>query len=665
MTLPPCITIDFETWKIEDRPVYPPRPVGVDIKWPGQPSRYYAFNHASENNCTEAEAKEAIIAALNSDYFLLFHGGKFDLEVMIVWLGLNPHDPRLAWDRMHDTSFLAFLCDPHAMSHGLKELATKHLNWPPDEKDEIALWVWEHRGAIEFSTKCKVTRTTRVNDQGQNYPVAGNAMEFIPYVPGSLAGKYANGDSDRTWALFEIMYEYVERTGMLEAYDRERELLPILMENERDGIPIDLELLTEERAAYMAAMDFVEDALRDRLDAPGLNFDNDQEYAEALIRSGVVPEELFELTPKSKKYRVGKDALTPDMFDDPHVASAMGYRNRLKTAMVNFMEPWERQGSQRGGIVSTNWNQTRGGDGGTRTGRPSTNNPNFLNISKSFEDRPDGYVHPDFLGVPPLPLVRKYMLPDEDSYWLHRDFSGQELRVFAHFEGECWPEDQFDNSLLAAYQRNPAMDPHNWVRENLSNVVPKFKPDPSWDEERTKKFLSHLRTQVKVTNFRRLYGGGSGATAQALGISLQEAKEFCSFHDQALPGRKMLNDKLVACAKFGEPIRTWGGRLYYVEEPKFVEGRLMSFEYKLINYLVQGSAADLTKQAIIDWYNTRNKRTRFLVTVYDEINISAPRGTWQQDMAHLKYEMCKPRIKCPMLSDGKFGPRWGALEKCE
>lgn len=662
--VPECVVIDFETDEIKARPDYPPDPVGVSITWPGQPSRYYAFGHASENNCTEELAKDALFAALASDAYLLFHNAKFDIDVMRKWLGADFPEELMPWDRVHDTSFLAFLCDPHAFSHDLKSLAERHLNWPPDEKDEIAAWVWDKRAQLYAVTGKKPTRTTRSDSAGLKYPVAGNAMEFMKWVPGTLAGKYAEGDTDRTGALFGMMYRHVVDNGMLEAYDRERELLPILMENERDGIRVDLSLLEEETALYNEAFTFVETALRERLNAPGLNFDSDQDYATALINAGIVHEEAFERTPKTGKYKVGKDALTPEMFSDPLVASAMGYRNRLKTCLSMFMEPWLHQGSKRGGVVSTNWNQTRGGDGGTRTGRPSTTAPNFLNISKDFEGRPDGYVHPEFLGLPKLPLVRKYMLPDEGHYWLHRDFSGQELRVFAHFEGGAWPAEQFDQSLLAQYLKDPAMDPHGWVREEMQKVVPALRAQDGWNQEQIDGWNGKLRTKVKVTNFRRLYGGGVGATQKALGISYQEAKEFCSFHDKALPGRKLLNDALTRAAKMGEPIRTWGGRLYYVEEPRLVDGRYMTFEYKLLNYLVQGSAADLTKQSIIE-YARAGRPTRFLVTVYDEINVSAPIGSWQEEMVVLKDTMCKPRLRCPMLSDGKYGPRWGDLEKCD
>jgi hypothetical protein len=62
----------------------------------------------------------------------------------------------------------------------------------------------------------------------------------------------------------------------------------------------------------------------------------------------------------------------------------LGYRNRLKTCLDMFMRPWLEQASNYGGYITTNWNQVRGAGGGTRTGRPSTNEHNFLNISKDF-----------------------------------------------------------------------------------------------------------------------------------------------------------------------------------------------------------------------------------------------------------------------------------------
>jgi len=295
-----------------------------------------------------------------------------------------------------------------------------------------------------------------------------------------------------------------------------------------------------------------------------------------------------------------------------------------------------------GGFISTNWNQVRQPGGGTRTGRPSTNNPNFLNISKSWDDKDDGYVHPAFIrNLPELPLVRKYVLPDKGDTFGHRDFNGQELRILGHFE---------DGELLEAYRANPRMDVHEHVRQ----LILAFG-------------INYHRTQVKVTNFRRIYGGGAPATAGALGISIEEAKKLLAEHNKALPGLKDLNADIKAISARGEPIVTWGGREYYVEPPGYDPKykRHMTYEYKLLNYLIQGSAADATKQALINYDQHPQRRGRFLVTVYDEINSSMP-----SSKAGLKHEMAVLRdcMEClefdvPLLSDAKYGPSWGELVK--
>jgi DNA polymerase I-like protein with 3'-5' exonuclease and polymerase domains len=87
----------------------------------------------------------------------------------------------------------------------------------------------------------------------------------------------------------------------------------------------------------------------------------------------------------------------------------------------------------------------------------------------------------------------------------------------------------------------------------------------------------------------------------------------------------------------------------------------MTYEYKLLNYLIQGSAADATKEAILRYYHHPQRRGRFLVTVYDEINSSAK--DYKTDMRVMKECMESLEFDVLMLSDGKIGPNWGTLTK--
>ena len=81
----------------------------------------------------------------------------------------------------------------------------------------------------------------------------------------------------------------------------------------------------------------------------------------------------------------------------------------------------------------------------------------------------------------------------------------------------------------------------------------------------------------------------------------------------------------------------------------------------MLNYLIQGSAADCTKQALIN-YDSVRKESRFLVTVHDEINISALKKAAKQELELLRQAMEAVEFSVPMLSDAKMGPTWGQLK---
>ena len=636
MKAPDVVTIDFETYPIAQRPAYPPEPVGVAIKYPREASHYYAWGHPTGNNCSEGDGREALGLAWDCGLPVLFHNAKFDLAVACEGFCF----PMPPWDRVHDTMFLAYLNDPHSRSLGLKDLAAEQLNWPPDERDAVAEWVVAH--------SAQLTHDYRWNgsNAGKDKISTKKAGAWIFAASGDLVAPYACGDVGRTAALFEELWPLIQEHGMGPAYDRERELMPILMENERLGMQCDTLSLSIDIRNYSADLKHTEDWLRKELRATGLNFDADQDVASVLVQRGIVLEGDFARTAATKTHPDGqlsmsKETLRPELFTGQNgagIASALGYRNRLTTCLKMFMEPWLAQAERYNGYITTNWNQVRSPSGGTRTGRPSTNEHNFLNISKSFDGRDDGYVHPEFLEVARLPLCRRYILPDPGEVFLHRDFDGQEMRIFAHGE---------QGDLNQKFNDNPALDPHAFIGDELMRVAGR-------EIERTK---------VKVLNFQSLYGGGIPALQAKLRCSVAEAKQLKRFHDAALPGRVTMNEVIKQLVGCGMPIRTLGGRLYFVEPKRMVEGRLRDFVYKLINYWVQGSAADYTKECLIQWHHAK-RNSRFLVTVYDEINISAPHEYAEHEMALLREVMEKDRLTVPMRSSGKCGPNWGELTKC-
>ena len=630
-----AVTLDFETDAIDDRPNYPPEPVGLAVRYPDATSDYFAWGHPTENNCSKGEVRNWLLELFRTPVPKLFFNAKFDLAVACEKLDL----PMPSWEEIHDSMFLAFLADPHARSLGLKNLAEDLLDWPADEQAELNDWIWDNRKQLI------ATYGGKINRQSKYGPSSFGA--WISKTPGKLAGKYAVGDVDRTWGLFEHLYPLIADNGMTEAYDRERRVLPIFMENERDGMHVDEEQLREDVPLLQESLSRADEHIGKLIGYPGINIDADAQLADALTDAGVIHEDDWVYTAPSKTHpkgqkSVSKDNLKYDMFQDTDVADLLFYRNKLTTALNTFLIPWERQATARGGVISTNWHQVRGGQGGTRTGRPSSSGPNFLNIPKEFKEEFNLDIEHEMrilLDLEPLPFVRQYVLPDPGELFLHRDFDGQEMRVFAHYE---------DGPLLEAYQNDMKLDPHEWVGNEIFALT----------GERLE------RTKVKNMNFQGLYGGGIPAFMLKLECNRQEATEFRKFHDKALPGREKLNGAIKEIIYSGEPIRTWGGRVYFVEPPKYVKGRRQTFEYKLINYLCQGSAADITKEVLIRWNDHPKREARFLVTVYDEINISAEKKRWKEQMAILKECMESVKLDLAMTTSGKVGSRWGELEEC-
>lgn len=641
------ITVDFETESIQRRPAYPPKPVGVAIRFPGERSgKYYAFGHPCQNNCSEQDAANALELAYKSGLPLLFQHGKFDLDVAEARYGLVLPP----WERIHDTEYLIFLHDPHAKTLSLKPSAERILGLVPEERDELRDWVLA------------------------NVPEAKRKpSEWAAYIcraPGDIVGKYAIGDLTRTDALFRKLYPEILERNMGEAYDRERRLMPILLEAERRGVQCDLVAMERDVPIFQAARERAGDWLRKALHAPSLNLDADRDVGEVLAREGAVTE--WEWTKgganKAPQRSVSKKSMALSKFHDQKIAMAYGYYARCGTLLSFFLEPWLEMARANNGRLRPNWNQVRQSHGengtvGTRSGRPSCDSPNFLAIVKKWENsKGDGYAHPAHIpNLPPLALARGYLLPEEGGVWLHRDYNQQELRLLAHFA---------DGQLLEHYCEKPYRNSDGSMRFDIHSTM------QAGILERDGLKLN--RDSMKFVDFGAIYGTGVTGMAKGLNTDRETAQRILAAKAALMPEVDHPTEGLVAHIKArfarGLPIRTWGGREYYCEPPSYSEkyGRMMTYEYKGLSYLIQPSAADMTKQALIDYDDHPKREGCFLTTVYDEANVSTPslkglsakakRDCITREMAVLREVMEKQPCDAPMLSDGKTGPNWAELE---
>lgn len=627
MKAPQPVTIDFETLPIEGRPAYPPVPVGVAIKWPGKKSRYYAWGHADGNNCCWSEAEAALREAYASGA-ILFQNGKFDLDVAEVHFGLVAPP----WTEVHDTLFLLFLDDPNQKELGLKPAAERLLDQPPEERDAVEDWLVEHQPIPGV----KISRSKK----SDHY-----AGRYIAFAPADVVGPYANGDADRTEALFKKLYVSTKRRKMLKAYDRERRLMPILLELERQGLPVDLINLQADVATYSYWREQIDAWLIKRLKAPAdLNLSSGEQLMAAMIEANVVDETQVPLT-ATGKLQTNKDALLAGVTD-AQLLAMLKYRAQLNTCLNTFMAPWLAVAERSGGLIFTTWNQTKtpkGGNAvGTRTGRLSST-PNFQNIPKEFKaifrhDDPKNKKLPicPLKGLPTLPRVRSYVVPFTGDVFIDRDYSQQEPRILAHFDG---------GALMQKYLEDNWIDFHDYAKAELEKVGKVYDRRP-----------------VKDINLGLIYGMGDGKLAVKTGLSVEETKSLKAAVLRLYPGLKDMMDDMKTLAAEGLPIRTWGGREYFCEEPIYIDGKKRTFEYKLVNTLIQGSAADCTKEAIIRFHAAKKPTWKIVLQVHDQITVSVPRKDVDEAMEVLRQCMESVEFDVPILSEGSTsGVSWDDL----
>lgn len=414
-------------------------------------------------------------------------------------------------------------------------------------------------------------------------------------------------------------------------YEREMRLMPVILDMERRGVCVDVDKLKTDLAAYQHRLLVLDDNICKTL-GQTVSIDSKAGLLEAMLKANVVDESKLHRTAKTGAYSAAKDSLFAGVTDHELLGNLL-IRGALATCIRTFMEPWLSTAAVQDGKIYIRWNQIRNyTDTGARTGRLSSS-PNLQNIPTNWEvlqHRLDaiGYTLPWA-----MPVIRQYIIPRPGYIFIGRDYSAQEMRLLAHFT---------EGALLESIRAEPTRDIHQ-IAAQIAGID---------------------RKTAKTLGFAVLYGAGVGRIAESLKITVRDATSVKSRYLKALPEIKEFARKLEAEARMGIPVKTLAGRRYFVEEPKIVMGVLRHFYYKLINYKIQGSAADQTKQAMYD-YATNTSTGELVLSVHDQLVAQVPIHDAVREMQVLEQAMngaFQETLKYKVISDPATASNFGKLK---
>jgi len=430
--------------------------------------------------------------------------------------------------------------------------------------------------------------------------------------------EYAAEDADYTWRLKELLQPRMAGSHVEPLFrDTEMPLVEVLTEMEHNGIALDCALLKQLGATMEDRLIELTREVHKTAGRP-FNLDSPKQLAEVLF-----DEQGFNVVRKTKTGR-STDAETLEALaaqtDQPLPRLLLEYRelSKLKSTYVDSLP---KMVSRRTGRVHASFNQT-----GAITGRLSSSDPNLQNIPIRTE-----------LGKR---IREAFVAGEADSVLLSADYSQIELRLLAHF---CK-----DSALLNAFQQG--LDIHRAVAAQV-NSVPLDEVTPA------------QRSAAKAVNFGIIYGQTPFGLARSLGIAQSAAKAFIQMYFMRYPGIRQFIDRCIDDAKRTGYAETILGRRRPIPELKSRNPGQVSFGERIaVNTVVQGSAADLIKRAMIDIHRelkSGRHPAKMLIQVHDELvfEVSRPDVESEGRMIREKMERAIP-LDVPIVVDVAWGRTW-------
>ena len=501
---------------------------------------YLPVGHAGGGNMDKDIVFRYVQEQIRRAKKVVFANAPFDLEWLRYGCGIE------VGCRIEDVQIIEPLIDEELPSYSLDSIAYRHLGI---KKQEGLLR--EAATAYGLDPKADMWK-----------------------LPAKYVGEYAEADASLTLAVWNAQQAKIRELGIQQIYELETAIIRPLFEMRCKGVCVNMEaaaLLKKEMA--LAEAELIK-ALEKEGGQP-INIWSADSISYACNNLGI----SYPLT----EAVVPKPSFTSDFLEASkhpflkRLAEARGI-SKLGRDFVGKLMDWAHKGK-----VHATWRQLASDDGGTKTGRMSCSMPNLQQVPSRDE----------VWG----PKIRALFIPEPGLRWCKMDYSQQEPRILIHYA--LLRKLEGAEAIAKAYRDDPRMD----IYGQLSKVA------------------GVTRKQSKTLTLGTLYGMGRAKLADSLGVSEAEAERISDEFNRYVPFVKQLATEVEAKAKSTGAIRTLCGRRRHFDwwKPYYTGKAVASVKglnearnrfngaqvfrdgtHKALNSLIQGSAADMAKKALLD-----------------------------------------------------------------
>ena len=569
--------------------------VGIAVAVEGW-SGYYPIAHEGGGNMDKRIVLEWFKKVCATDAVKIFHNAMYDVcWIKSYGIPINGH--------IIDTMVMASLIDENRLWYSLNSVSFDYLG---EVKNEKAL-----KEAAE---------SWGIDPKKEMYK-----------LPAMYVGSYAEKDAELTLELFKVLSREITKQNLTNVFDLETQLFPCLIDMKFKGVCVDVEQAHKLKQQLCKQ----EEQLMYQVKAEtGIDV---QIWAARSIAKVFDKLSLdYHTTEKTSSPSFTKNFLSTHKH--PLVKSIAKAReiNKAHTTFIDTILKHEHRGR-----IHADINPIRSDQGGTVTGRFSYSNPNLQQIPARNKE----------LG----PMIRSLFIPEKNHKWGCFDYSQQEPRLVVHYAATTEPI-CFDNSV--------------------TNIVDKFK-DNSVDFHQTVADMANIsRTQAKTINLGLFYGMGKAKLQAELGLNTkEEAEDLFNQYHQNVPFVRDLMNYTSKTAQTSGSIGTllgrrcrfnkWEPNQFGMHKPMDFEeaertygrGRIRrAFTYKALNKLIQGSAADMTKKAMVDLYNEGIVPH---IQIHDELDISIQSEEQSNKIIEIMENAVS--LEVPNKVDYESGKTWGEI----